>query len=66
MGNYPTVDMPDRSGAQRYGPAAVHASRPTWAAFWGDNGGRGRNWTGRLLELIRSDIHMAQSGVPGL
>ncbi|MFJ3481581.1 NADAR family protein [Streptomyces microflavus] len=36
------------------------------SAFWGDNGGRGRNWTGRLLELVRSDIHVAQSGVPGL
>ncbi|QKW47981.1 NADAR family protein [Streptomyces microflavus] len=36
------------------------------SAFWGDNGGRGRNWTGRLLELVRSDIHMAQSVVPGL
>ncbi|MFE2115816.1 NADAR family protein [Streptomyces microflavus] len=36
------------------------------SAFWGDNGGRGRNWTGRLLELVRSDIHMAQGVVPGL
>ncbi|MFD8012558.1 NADAR family protein [Streptomyces sp. NPDC058955] len=24
--------------------------------FWGDNGGRGRNWTGRLLELVRSEL----------
>ncbi|MET8061076.1 NADAR family protein [Streptomyces microflavus] len=36
------------------------------SAFWGDNGGRGRNWTGRLLELVRSDMHTRQSGVPGL
>lgn len=26
------------------------------SAFWGDNGGRGRNWTGRLLELVRSEL----------
>lgn len=24
--------------------------------FWGDNGGRGRNWTGRLLELVRAEL----------
>jgi predicted NAD-dependent protein-ADP-ribosyltransferase YbiA (DUF1768 family) len=27
------------------------------SGFWGDNAGRGRNWTGRLLELIRSELH---------
>ncbi|MFG2511115.1 NADAR family protein [Streptomyces sp. NPDC048584] len=26
------------------------------SAFWGDRGGRGRNWTGRLLELVRSEL----------
>jgi ribA/ribD-fused uncharacterized protein len=26
------------------------------SAYWGDNGGRGRNWTGRLLELVRSEL----------
>lgn len=36
------------------------------SAFWGDNGGRGRNWTGRLLELVRSELHMRRSGIPGL
>ncbi|MDQ1007433.1 ribA/ribD-fused uncharacterized protein [Streptomyces sp. V4I23] len=27
------------------------------SAFWGDNAGRGRNWLGRLLELVRSELH---------
>ncbi|MEU8773414.1 NADAR family protein [Streptomyces sp. NPDC048606] len=32
--------------------------------FWGENSGRGRNWTGRLLELVRSDLHARQAGIP--
>ncbi|MFF5788634.1 NADAR family protein [Streptomyces sp. NPDC012693] len=36
------------------------------SAFWGDNSGRGRNWTGRLLELVRSELHMRRDGIPGL
>ncbi|MFJ7495757.1 NADAR family protein [Streptomyces sp. NPDC097727] len=36
------------------------------SAFWGDNAGRGRNWTGRLLELVRSELHMQRNGIPGL
>ncbi|MFI9291758.1 NADAR family protein [Streptomyces gardneri] len=36
------------------------------SAFWGDNAGRGRNWTGRLLELVRSELHLRRSGMPGL
>lgn len=32
------------------------------SAFWGDNGGRGRNWTGRLLELVRSELLVSQAG----
>ncbi|MFF4041392.1 NADAR family protein [Streptomyces sp. NPDC001816] len=28
--------------------------------FWGDNSGRGRNWMGRLLELVRSELHARQ------
>ncbi|MFJ8011020.1 NADAR family protein [Streptomyces sp. NPDC096339] len=36
------------------------------SAFWVDNGGRGRNWTGRLLELVRSELHMRRAGIPGL
>ncbi|MDA5280001.1 NADAR family protein [Streptomyces sp. Isolate_45] len=36
------------------------------SAFWGDNAGRGRNWTGRLLELVRSELHMRRIGIPGL
>ncbi|MFF4827279.1 NADAR family protein [Streptomyces sp. NPDC001312] len=30
--------------------------------FWGDRGGRGRNWTGRLLELVRSELRARQAG----
>ncbi|MFF8828148.1 NADAR domain-containing protein [Streptomyces sp. NPDC015131] len=26
------------------------------SAYWGDNGGQGRNWMGRLLELVRSEL----------
>ncbi|MFJ6612859.1 NADAR domain-containing protein [Streptomyces sp. NPDC091289] len=33
---------------------------------WGDNAGRGRNWTGRLLELVRSELHMRRAGLSGL
>ncbi|MFD7258388.1 NADAR family protein [Streptomyces sp. NPDC059874] len=36
------------------------------SAFWGDNAGRGRNWTGRLLELVRSELHARQAGISGL
>ncbi|MFD4658603.1 NADAR family protein [Kitasatospora sp. NPDC058444] len=34
--------------------------------FWGDNAGRGRNWTGRLLELVRSELHARRARIPGL
>ncbi|MFD5198963.1 NADAR family protein [Streptomyces sp. NPDC058375] len=30
--------------------------------FWGDNGGRGRNWSGRLLELVRSELSARRAG----
>lgn len=30
--------------------------------FWGDRRGRGRNWTGRLLELVRSELRAHQAG----
>ncbi|MGW7364674.1 NADAR family protein [Streptomyces sp. NPDC054841] len=33
------------------------------SGFWGDNAGRGRNWTGRLLELVRSELHARQAGI---
>ncbi|GAA1942794.1 NADAR family protein [Kitasatospora viridis] len=36
------------------------------SAFWGDNGGRGRGWTGRLLELVRSELHARRTGIPEL
>ncbi|MFJ6141578.1 NADAR family protein [Kitasatospora sp. NPDC092286] len=36
------------------------------SAFWGDNAGRGRNWTGRLLELVRSELHMRRTEIQGL
>ena len=31
--------------------------------FWGDNAGSGRNWTGRLLELVRSELHAERAGI---
>ncbi|MDQ8702582.1 NADAR family protein [Streptomyces sp. LHD-70] len=31
--------------------------------FWGDNGGRGRNWSGRLLELVRSELQARRAGI---
>ncbi|KJY19181.1 MULTISPECIES: NADAR family protein [Streptomyces] len=31
------------------------------SGFWGENGGRGRNWTGRLLELVRAELLAAQT-----
>ncbi|MFI7325039.1 NADAR domain-containing protein [Streptomyces rubiginosohelvolus] len=34
------------------------------SAFWGDNAGRGRNWTGRLLELVRSELHLRRQRDP--
>ncbi|MEU9150454.1 NADAR family protein [Streptomyces sp. NPDC048417] len=33
------------------------------SAYWGDRSGRGRNWTGRLLELVRSELHAARAGI---
>ncbi|MFE4449254.1 NADAR family protein [Streptomyces sp. NPDC056796] len=36
------------------------------SAFWGDNAGGGRNWTGRLLELVRSELHARRCGIPGM
>ncbi|MEU5994505.1 NADAR family protein [Spirillospora sp. NPDC047418] len=31
---------------------------------WAAGGGKGRNWIGRLLELLRSEIHAQRSGSP--
>ncbi|MFD7026447.1 NADAR family protein [Streptomyces sp. NPDC059917] len=36
------------------------------SAFWGEGGGRGRNWMGRLLELIRSELHARRAGIAEL
>ncbi|MEU7700211.1 hypothetical protein [Streptomyces sp. NPDC039028] len=36
------------------------------SGFRGDNGGRGRDWTGRILELVRSELRLRRSGIPGL
>ncbi|MFI5530562.1 NADAR family protein [Kitasatospora sp. NPDC051853] len=33
------------------------------SAFWGDNAGHGRNWSGRLLELVRSELHARRTGL---
>ncbi len=35
------------------------------SAFWGDNAGRGRNWSGRLLELVRSELLAHRAGLFG-
>lgn len=32
------------------------------SAFWGDRAGRGRNWMGRLLELVRSELRAREAG----
>ncbi|MFD7547662.1 NADAR family protein [Streptomyces sp. NPDC059578] len=34
--------------------------------FWGDNAGEGRNWSGRLLELVRSELRMRRAGMFGV
>lgn len=31
---------------------------------WDTRGGRGRNWVGRLLELVRSELHAASADIP--
>ncbi|BBA96583.1 hypothetical protein RVR_1941 [Actinacidiphila reveromycinica] len=31
--------------------------------FWGDNAGTGRNWAGRLLELVRAEIQADRAGI---
>ncbi|MEV6974501.1 NADAR family protein [Kitasatospora sp. NPDC093806] len=36
------------------------------STFWGDNAGRGRNWSGRLLELVRSELRARRAGIPGI
>ncbi|MGW5616469.1 HEAT repeat domain-containing protein [Streptomyces sp. NPDC003877] len=36
------------------------------SGHWGDNGGRGRNRTGRLLELVRSELLSRQAGIAPL
>ncbi|MCX4820263.1 NADAR family protein [Streptomyces sp. NBC_01142] len=33
------------------------------SGFWGDNAGLGRNWSGRLLELIRSELQARRAGI---
>ncbi|MFK0254692.1 NADAR family protein [Streptomyces sp. NPDC090445] len=33
------------------------------SSFWGDNAGRGRNWAGRLLELVRSELQAQRAGI---
>ncbi|MFJ5786575.1 NADAR family protein [Streptomyces hydrogenans] len=36
------------------------------SAYWGENAGSGRNWSGRLLELVHSELHTRRAGIPGL
>ncbi|WP_374196632.1 hypothetical protein [Streptomyces sp. ISL-96] len=33
------------------------------SVFWGDNADRGRNWTGRLLEFVRSELRARRAGI---
>ncbi|MFK4693037.1 putative NAD-dependent protein-ADP-ribosyltransferase YbiA (DUF1768 family) [Streptomyces pristinaespiralis] len=33
------------------------------SAFWGNDTGQGRNWTGRLLELVRSELQARRAGI---
>ncbi|MET7639099.1 NADAR family protein [Streptomyces sp. NPDC005438] len=33
------------------------------SGFWGDEAGRGRNWVGRLLELVRSELAAHRAGI---
>lgn len=33
------------------------------SGFWGNDTGQGRNWTGRLLELVRSELQARQAGI---
>lgn len=33
------------------------------SGFWGDDSGRGRNWAGRLLELVRSELQAQRAGI---
>ncbi|MET9690413.1 NADAR family protein [Streptomyces sp. NPDC006514] len=45
------------------GEAAIVYTGTSEGPFWRDEGPRGgRNWTGRLLELVRSELRRAQSG----
>ncbi|MFB8202776.1 NADAR family protein [Kitasatospora purpeofusca] len=36
------------------------------STFWGDNAGQGRNWSGRLLELVRSELRARRAGILGV
>lgn len=36
------------------------------SGFWGDKAGAGRDWAGRLLELVRSELHARRAEIPGL
>ncbi|MFI0968324.1 hypothetical protein ACH4S8_44375 [Streptomyces sp. NPDC021080] len=47
---------PDLAAVLRATGDATLLYDDTDSDFWGDNGGRGRSWTGRLLELGRSEL----------
>ncbi|MFJ3897268.1 MULTISPECIES: NADAR domain-containing protein [unclassified Streptomyces] len=36
------------------------------SAFWGDNAGQGRNWSGRILKLVRSELQAQRAGILGV
>jgi predicted NAD-dependent protein-ADP-ribosyltransferase YbiA (DUF1768 family) len=45
------------------GDATLVYDDPDLGSYWGDNGGHGRNWTGRLLELVRSELRADAAGI---
>jgi predicted NAD-dependent protein-ADP-ribosyltransferase YbiA (DUF1768 family) len=45
------------------GNARIHYSGLA-ADYWLTNGTHGRNWMGRLLELVRSELAAQRSGIP--
>lgn len=55
---------PGRPPRSHLRPKRVAA--PGRLGLLGHNAPQGRNRTGRLLELVRSELHMRQAGIPGL
>ncbi|MFF0739610.1 NADAR family protein [Streptomyces sp. NPDC004111] len=47
----------------RTGDAPLHYGDLDSPRFWGRGGATGRNWTGRLLELVRSELRAERAGL---